>query len=159
MKLITQAELKECLRINPETGECFSLKGRLLGSKTWSGYLRTVVKRREYKLHRLVWLWVHGEHVPENMTIDHINGVKTDNRISNLRVVTQLRNTYLHHGDSDMRNIYREGNRYCVEMLYFGKRIRRRAATLESAKRVRDEMYSVYPPLRDRANLGSANDV
>ena len=154
MKLITQSELKQCLRIDPETGECFNLKGKPAGSKTWNGYLRITVKRREYKLHRLVWLWVHGAHVPDNMTIDHINGNKTDNRIHNLRLVTPLQNTYLYVGDSDMRNIYRDGNRYCVEMLFQGKRIRKRAKTLEEAKTIRDDLYTRYPPLCVRGKIG-----
>lgn len=151
MKLITQSELKQSLRINPETGECLTLKGQPAGSLSWNGYRRVVVKKREYKVHRLVWLWVHGEHVPKDMTIDHINGIKTDNRISNLQVVSQLKNTALYYGDSDMRNIYRERKGYCVEMIFEGKRIRRRAPTLERAKEIRDEIYTEYPPLCVRA--------
>ena len=44
----------------------------------------------KYYAHRLAWLYVHGE-FPEDHT-DHINGVKDDNRIVNLRAVTEVEN-------------------------------------------------------------------
>lgn len=41
--------------------------------------------------HRLIWLYVHGE-FPEDQ-IDHINGERSDNRIENLRAVTDRENS------------------------------------------------------------------
>jgi hypothetical protein len=49
------------------------------------GYLEVGFRGRLWKAHRLAWLHHYG-HWP-TMTIDHINGIKTDNRISNLRDV------------------------------------------------------------------------
>jgi HNH endonuclease/AP2 domain len=40
--------------------------------------------------HRLAWLYVYGAHA--DLSIDHINGVKTDNRIGNLRQATKSQN-------------------------------------------------------------------
>ena len=37
--------------------------------------------------HRVVWEQAHGP-IPDGLIIDHINGVGTDNRIENLRLVT-----------------------------------------------------------------------
>jgi hypothetical protein len=37
-----------------------------------------------------MWLWVYGEPVPN--IIDHINKIKTDNRINNLRAATDSTN-------------------------------------------------------------------
>jgi len=50
------------------------------------GYCRVRFKGREYMVHRLVWLW-HGKDLIDNLQIDHINQIKTDNRIENLRQV------------------------------------------------------------------------
>lgn len=47
-----------------------------------NGYSRIVLDRRRYYAHRLAWFYVHGVW-PE--FIDHINGVRLDNRIDNLR--------------------------------------------------------------------------
>ena len=57
------------------------------------GYLRVNISGERVLSHRLAWLYVYGVWPLE---IDHINGVKDDNRISNLRSVnrqTNLRNT------------------------------------------------------------------
>lgn len=45
---------------------------------------------KQYKYHRIAWLLHHGKW-PDGV-IDHINGIKTDNRISNLRDVSNLIN-------------------------------------------------------------------
>ena len=47
---------------------------------------------RQFQLvHRIIYQLVHGP-IPEGMEIDHINGVKDDNRPENLRAVTHQRN-------------------------------------------------------------------
>lgn len=154
MTLITQQQLKSCVVIDPDTGYCFDLKGRRLGSLSWNRYVRVTLFKRQYALHRLVWLWVHGEHVPDGLTIDHINGDKKDNRIANLRLATRCQNIAYYQRTldkpADMRNIYKERKGYRVEMFFNGKRIRRRANTLERAKQVRDELFEQYPPIELR---------
>lgn len=64
------------------TSKCTRI-GASAGSNTASGYLRIFIFGREYLAHRLAWMYVHGE-MPRSL-IDHINGVRTDNRIANLR--------------------------------------------------------------------------
>ena len=56
-----------------------------------SGYVRIIISGRKYRAHRLAWLVVYGSFPPDQ--IDHINGVRDDNRIINLRCVTNLENS------------------------------------------------------------------
>ena len=63
--------------------------GKEVGYKDKDGYLVTVIDGKGVRLHRLAWFICHGV-VPDE--IDHINRVKADNRISNLRNVTHSEN-------------------------------------------------------------------
>jgi hypothetical protein len=97
--MITQATLKELLNYSPETGEFTWLKsiggksktGLLAGTLNSLGYRKIIIWGKEYKAHRLAWLYTHGS-FPEGQ-IDHINGVRKDNKIDNLRAVTNAENT------------------------------------------------------------------
>ena len=64
--------------------------GDVAGKKNSDGYLQVKIGKRNYKIHRLVWLYVHGAW-PADL-IDHINGDRTDNRICNLREATNTQN-------------------------------------------------------------------
>lgn len=91
---LTAERLRQVLKYEPSTGiftwsertsKCARI-GAVAGSKCGNGYLRTHIFGREYLLHRLAWMYMHGE-FPAQM-IDHINGVRDDNRIENLRQVS-----------------------------------------------------------------------
>lgn len=56
-----------------------------------SGYIRISRKNTIMYLHRWIWEQLVGE-IPEGHQIDHINGVKTDCRLENLRCVPQVYN-------------------------------------------------------------------
>ena len=109
--LITQELLKEKLHYDKDTGIFTWTDSKLNNSKVrgkqagnidkYNGYRRIAMKldgkARFFKAHRLAWLYVYGEF--PKLTLDHINHDKTDNRISNLREVTQREN----HRNRSMR--------------------------------------------------------
>ena len=53
-----------------------------LGRQDGFGYMITKLYKKDYKVHRLICSAFHGE---SDLTVDHINRVKTDNRACNLR--------------------------------------------------------------------------
>lgn len=98
---ITQEILKQKLHYNPDTGvftriarTCNSVKigdiaGHIITRKT-NKYITICVSGKPNYAHRLAWLYMTGS-FPAN-EIDHINGVGTDNKWSNLRNVTRQDN-------------------------------------------------------------------
>lgn len=98
------------LKYDPETGHFFWFNPTSLKSKKgWfagypygkTGYLGFRVFWERYYAHRLAWALSYGE-CPEDMEVDHINGVRDDNRLCNLRLVTASQNQYNRH--MDVRN-------------------------------------------------------
>lgn len=63
--------------------------GKTAGSVCAKGYIQVVVHGRVLQAHRVAWSIATGQEPNE---IDHINGDKTDNRLTNLRSVTHAEN-------------------------------------------------------------------
>ena len=68
-----------------------------------TGYEKITFNRRGFKSHRVIWALVHGEW-PE-LEVDHINGDRSDNKISNLRLASHVEN---------IRNMKTRKNKKCV---------------------------------------------
>ena len=93
---MNQKRLKQLLDYDPDTG-VFSWKvrrrrikiGDIVRATNRDGYICMGIDYKTYLVHRLAWLYVHGE-FPEE--IDHINHDRADNRICNLRGVTRVEN-------------------------------------------------------------------
>lgn len=68
--------------------------GRKVGfSSKPGGYLQTVVSGVNLLCHRIIWTWHYGE-IPEGFQVDHINRVRDDNRIENLRLASIYENRH-----------------------------------------------------------------
>lgn len=66
------------------------LAGAVAGGAHGTGYRVIGIDGRVYLAHRLVWLFVHRRWPSDQ--IDHINGIKHDNRLCNLREATTAEN-------------------------------------------------------------------
>jgi len=165
--------LKESVDYDPDTGIFHWKKERPLNHffselycKAWSsrfggkelkagdqGYVYVQLnyhgRKKRVRAHRLAWAFVHGTW-PENQ-IDHINGDRADNRIVNLRVVTNAengRNRKLSKNNSSGYNgIYKtkRNNSWHVEIHYNKRRIfLGQFEKLEDAVRARKEANLKY---------------
>lgn len=83
--LITQAELHEMFEYIG--GHLYRRStGKQAGTNTADGYRRIIIDGYFYLEHRLIWLMFKGEIYGEESII-HLDGVKDNNRIENLKLV------------------------------------------------------------------------
>jgi hypothetical protein len=118
---VNQNKLQLLVNYNPNTG-IFTWKYRNLDTfksifraKTWNtryayketgcitkdGYLTIRIDDKAHYAHRLAWIYIYGKSPKKH--IDHINGIRTDNRIENLREADSsenLQNQRKGHPDS-----------------------------------------------------------
>ena len=68
----------------------------LIKGSLHNGYLDSeLIKDKSFRIHRIVKQTFDPVENPENLVVDHINGIRTDNRLENLRWVTSEENTLL----------------------------------------------------------------
>lgn len=94
---VTLDMVREWLHYDPDTGVFTWIKakpgirvGRVAGRNHCDGYRQICLNGHIYLAHRLAWFLFYGQW-PAQM-LDHINENKSDNRIANLRDVSQTKN-------------------------------------------------------------------
>ena len=95
---LTIERIREALAYNPETGVFVwrirtsnrSPVGNIAGRDNGNGYRRITLDGETVYAHRLAWAHFYGKH-PEH-EVDHADGSRSNNRISNLRLATHAQN-------------------------------------------------------------------
>jgi hypothetical protein len=121
-KMPPREYLRDALDYDPQTGslrwrvrplahfpneatqrKCNTLRaGSVAGTLRANGYLQIKIYNGIYFAHRIVWLLAHGEPMPAE--IDHVNGDRANNQISNLRAATTTQNRANRHGGCNPRS-------------------------------------------------------
>jgi hypothetical protein len=153
---LTQSSLMKKVHYCPNSGELTRISsyykskiGSIAGSTMANGYRYIQIGKKNYRAHRIVWLYVYG-HFPTSH-IDHINGDRADNRIENLREASNSENM-MNQGVSARNKSGYLGitwsqirNRWCVGVKVLGKSKNvGRFLNLDDAISARDRAYIEY---------------
>lgn len=128
---ITKENLEPYYIADPYKGEIISRKtGKSIGSVNNKGYVivdisyKIIGKRTTAKRPRMIWILLNGTIKDDNLVIDHINGIKTDDRLSNLRLVSQSINSL------NSNNKIRSTNKSGHTGVYYSKHFDRWTSTI-----------------------------
>jgi len=127
----TQERVKLLLNYDPATG-VFRWKaarrkdkaGKIAGSDNGKGYIQITIDGVRYAAHRLAWLYVFGRWPADE--IDHIDGCRAHNAISNLREADRFLNNQnvsraRINNSTGMLGVTRRRNKYIAQIHAFGK--------------------------------------
>ena len=128
--LIGIERIKHLLTYEPDTG-VFTRRitrgkqaaGTIAGGLNWDGYLSMQIDGKNCLLHRLAWFYITGE--APRFAVDHINGLKTDNRWVNLREATKSQNQLNRYKTAKntigFKGVKKSGNKFQAAVQLNGK--------------------------------------
>jgi hypothetical protein len=147
-------KILEVLDYDPNTGVLTwknhaGFKWKTAGNPTTHGYLKFQLDRQVCYCHRMIWKIETGKD-PANQ-IDHIDGNKANNHISNLREATQFENKLNQpqqkNNKTGVKNICQEKGKYpTIQIVINGLRIRETGfKTMEEAVLRLDQIKKEHP--------------
>lgn len=133
MLYLSEVELHEWFNYEPETGNIYwkkspkpSIKpGDLVKAKHGCGYLLASVKGKTFLQHRLAWFLYYGEWPYDQ--VDHIDGDRKNNKLTNLRLASKKENMWNSKGKPNKTSEYkgvswdRVRNKWAVYIKYDNK--------------------------------------
>lgn len=89
--------------------------GKEAGYQSPNGYVDVGINNYLFKAHRVIWKMVYGEDPATG--IDHINGVRNDNRVTNLRLATAQENARNSHSynSTGYKGVTEKGGNFTVQ--------------------------------------------
>lgn len=131
---VTAERLRQELHYEPSTGQftrvvaCPGMRaGSPAGNMRENGYVRICVDQRDYRAHRLAWLYMTGEWPEQD--VDHINGNRSDNRWLNLRSATRAvncqnrRKAHSNNKSTGILGVSKDRGRFAANIFIDGKKL------------------------------------
>ena len=134
------AVLRDVFSYDPDSGILTRRKtGKAITRKDKERYILVAFKKTTYLAHRVIWvIWYGSDPIGP---LDHINGLRHDNRIHNLRCISPAQNTQNRKlqksNTSGAKGVYwhKPKKRWAAQIKVAGKKINLgRYLTLEQAK-------------------------
>lgn len=133
------------------------------GCPNSNGHLVVRYKRKLYKVHRVIHEIFHGP-IPKGMEIDHINGVRDDNRMENLRLVTRSQNNWnsckRKNSTSGLKGVHwhKQKQKWQAHIKIFGKRknlgyFLTKDEAYNARLKAEKDLHGEYAPSEERKEL------
>ena len=130
------SKIRDLLEFDSKTGKlkwkvsqgARAVVGETAGCLLSIGYIQIKINGEKYYAHRLIWE-MFNDAIPEDMEIDHINGIRDDNHLSNLRCVPRqvnsqnLRKAQKNNKSTEVLNVYPHRKKFQVRITVDGKTI------------------------------------